>query len=110
MGKSSRKIKRKVLGFNSVKLTPSKYNGLQAQIKAEAEHQASVDAGYTVFCCAVSVIWNNWGKLNRKKTRLKNFLDLYRQALATCDNPTEDMVRAEMELFNQTGMKILREE
>lgn len=113
MGRLSKKLAKKqrhtegvIYEKNCVKLTAARFEEVKAQIREEVVS----DAMYKTFTCAAAIIWNDFGVLNKKETRMKNFYELYKQYLETCDVPTVKMVEAEKELFRQTGLQILRDE
>lgn len=111
MGRLSKKLaknKKQVEGIEYgngyVKLTAAKLE----EVKAGIRDEVVADAMYKTFTCAAAVIWNDFGTLNKKETRIKNFYELYKQYLETCDVPTVKMLEAEKALFKQTGLQILR--
>lgn len=112
MGRLSKKLAKKQknvmegveYGKGFVKLTPARFEEVKAGIRDEVVS----DAMYKTFTCAAAVIWNNYGALTKKETRMKNFYELYKQYLETCDVPTVKMLEAEKALFQQTGLQILR--
>lgn len=113
MGRLSKKLAKKQKHIEGVtydkgcvKVTPAKFEELKASIRDEVV----ADAMYKTFTCACAVIWNHFGMLSKKEVRMKNFYDLYKQYLETCDYPTVKMLEAEKALFKQTGLQILRDE
>ena len=113
MGRLSKKLARQQKHLEGVeylkgcvKVTPAKFEELKASIRDEVVS----DAMYKTFTCAAAIVWNDFGALNKKETRMKKFYELYKQYLETCDVPTAKMIEAERELFKQTGLQILRDE
>lgn len=49
----------------------------------QLKYQAADEAMHIVLATCIGILWNDYGKLHRKKTRLKNFMALYKKGLET---------------------------
>ena len=72
--------------------------------------QTCLDEGVNnAFCAALGVIWNNYGALRNKDTRLAVFEKLFLEALEKVSTPDADQLNAEAKYTSQTGHPISRE-
>ena len=78
---------------------------IEANIKDDAVEQSI----YKVMVVATGILWNNWGQLQKKDTRLKNFAHLFQAALKKVGTPDAKQKAAEEELERQTGWAAIRE-
>lgn len=77
----------------------------------QLKYQAADEAMHIVLATCIGILWNDYGKLHRKKTRLKNFMSLYKKGLETCNQePSKKQLEAEEAFFKQTDRRIIRRE
>lgn len=93
---SKRKLKRRhpapVPGYN--------YNKMCATVSEQAI--------YRVLAVAVDILWNDFGGLQRKPTRLKFFADTFRERLEVIDQGFTEQQQAAMdELMRQAGYSVI---
>ncbi|MDY6148940.1 MAG: hypothetical protein SPI35_08000 [Porphyromonas sp.] len=88
--------KRKLQRRNS----PRNYNKMCESVSEQAI--------YHVLAVAVDVLWNDFGGLQRKATRLKFFADTFRERLGTIDGGFTPSQQAAMdELERQAGYRVI---
>ena len=85
-------------------MTEAEYRRTSKEIAMNLAEETTVK----VLAASVYVLQNNFGALQKKDTRIKNFYKLYREYLEKIDKPDAKMLEAEKALKEQTGCGILR--
>lgn len=109
MKKISKRKTIPVVQNGFVRLTQRQYEELQKQIRNDVIAELSEDAIARVLLISGHVIWNHWGKLIRKKTRMKIFSELYKEYLEKLLDPTPAMLEAEAAFREQTDYEFIKE-
>lgn len=84
------------------------YERGKADGKTAAIETASIKAHNVILWAAANVIYNNWGKLIKKASRIQNFYELYTHYLHTADKPTPQMIGVEKQLEILYNMEFKR--
>lgn len=98
-----KEIPKVVPGQDFVRLTTRQYQEMQAQMARDA----SEDALGRLLIVAGTVLMNNWGKLIRKKNRLRLFAELFAALSEKVEEPTPAMIEVEAS-FREMGLEIKR--
>lgn len=59
-----------------------------------------------VFILTMCLLWENWGELSKKSTRLKAFHKMFKQALESLKDPEDIFQNMADAFYKQTGMSI----
>ena len=96
MGKSSRKMKR----HEAAPVGSYRYD--------KACNRIAEQAIYQVLTLAIDILWNDFGGLQRRNTRLKFFADNFRERLEKIDQGFTPAQQAAMdELQRQAGYSVI---
>ena len=114
MGSLERKLQRKDEKARAKYLQDIKSEATKIASRAidrtyqDAYEEASEVAMAKVLAVAAEIIHNDWGKLSRKDTRLKVFVNLMSEKLQQVDNPSDQQIEVERLLAEQCGVKFGR--
>ena len=75
-------------------------------IKQEVTSTILEDALARVLLCAATVVDHDFGKLQKRETRLKNFCEIIKGYLEHVDKPTAEMETTGTRLYRDTGIGI----
>ena len=78
------------------------------KVREQAYIDASNDAIARVTAVACEVIYNDYGKLNKKDTRLKKFVTLLYSKLKNIECPSDEQLEVERLLYKECGISIKR--
>ena len=114
MTKLSRKLSRQHRGPAIINRPPQEHGMFLSykemeKIEANIKNDAVEQSIYKVMVVAAGILWNNWGQLQKKDTRLKTFAALFQQGLKRVGIPDARQKAAEEELKRQTGWSAIRE-
>lgn len=118
-----KKIKNKpqyLIGFDGLNIMKrhEMVNGLAEDVKRklsaelitrQREKEIIDEAIYAAMMAMAGVLWNKWGYLVDKKTRLKRMYEFFNEALINIEHPSELQAAAEAELMRQAKIEIRRE-
>lgn len=93
-----------------VRITETQFKQLKQNIYNECINEVAEDAMARVLLVSVCVIQNDFGKLMKKETRLKNFNELFKFYCEKIACPTPMMLQAEDEFKKQTNMEFIKDE
>ena len=93
-----------------VKISDLQFKWLKQKIYEECINEVAEDAMAKVLLVSVCVIQNDFGKLMKKETRLKNFHELFKNYCEKIACPTPMMLQAEDEFKKQTNMEFIKDE
>lgn len=92
-------LTEEVAGYVESKVVPKLKEELRKDIVVEVTNEA-----YAYFLAvACNILLNDFGKLNRKDTRLKVFYEKMQGYLEKIEDPDEKQIEAERELSRQVG-------
>lgn len=112
MGSFARKFKRArtVEFYNAVEEKAKEIAGRAINKAVQEAEKRGVETGMArVMAVTAEIVYNDFGKLRNKETRLKVYADLMAKKLPLIANPTEEQLRVEKLLYEQTGIKFLRD-
>lgn len=92
-----------VPGQDIMRITPRQFQ----EMRRELIRDASEDALCKLLLVAGTVIMNNWGKLIRRKNRLRIFAEQFAFLSENVNNPTPEMLEVEAALKDM-GLEIKR--
>lgn len=92
------------------KLEKNVIPNLKETLRKEVAQEATNDAYGHLIALACNILVNDFGKLNKKSTRLKTFYELLEEKYVEVENPSEQQLEAERELNRQLGrIQLVRE-
>ena len=92
-----------VPGQDIMRITPRQFTEMRKEIIKDA----SEDALCRLLIIAGTVLMNNWGKLIRRKNRLRIFSEQFAYLSEKVNDPTEEMLEVER-AFKDFGLEIRR--
>lgn len=111
MGKNVSKRKQPPVaqkGF--VRITEAQFKQLKQSIYQECVNDVAEDALARVLLVSVCIMQNDFGKLMKKETRLRNFNELFKAYCEKLDAPTPAMLAAKEEFKQKTNMEFIKDE
>lgn len=78
------------------------------KVRDKAYHDGSCDATAKVMAVACEIVYNEYGRLKNKDTRLKTFVTMLYDRLKNIDNPSDAQKEVERLLYKQCGIMIKR--
>lgn len=102
----ARKLKR-----SNINKTTSKETSAALGVYAEQVKHISIQETLTLAVTIMAgILWNDFGKLQKREERLKNFAEIFSRRLETVDKaPDTAQLEAEAELYRQADWEIIRQ-
>ena len=78
------------------------------KVRDKAYEDATNDAFTKLLAVATEIVYNDYGKLRDKDTRIKTFVRLLLSKAGKFENPSDEQKKVEQLLFEQCGIMIKR--
>lgn len=98
-----KEVPNPVPGQDIMRITPRQFQ----EMRREIARDASEDALCRLLIVAGTVLMNNWGKLIRRKDRLRIFSEQFAYLTEKVNEPTEEMLEVE-KAYKEFGLEIGR--
>jgi hypothetical protein len=79
-----------------------------SQAESVAYERAANEAMAKILAVSAEIIYNDWSKLQKKDTRLKEYVALMNEKLQQVNEPSEKQLEIEKMLYEQCGIKFER--
>lgn len=78
------------------------------KVREQAYLDASNDSIARISAVAAEIVYNDYGKMRNKDTRIKTFITLLYSKLKNIENPSDEQKEVERMLYKECGLMIKR--